>query len=265
MNGMNGLPLSTARHTAGHPTATGVTAIQEQGLHIVRTMRAAIVNLNVYPRGHRMVQECLDLLFERFSALLEMEPKLTIELKDHGAFDLNGVSLARKGAEREFSTWAVQHFHDRGIKTILLSAGLKKEELDTFLELMARDPNTFVEQPLSKEIEALGLAHIETKPYLLSEEGAARPVIVGIGEGDGPEVEVHLSSDSLARLVRQPEFQEAIERLPARPFLFEQFQKYLLAALRQFGLQVPKFVQKTEDPSILFQGLHKLDDKIATS
>jgi HEAT repeat protein len=113
------------------------TGIQDKVMEAVVIMNAAIINLRLYPPTNAMIIKTIERLSETFQNFLQENGTLLLAESENNLL-ITGEPLTEKNRQKPQVAVFLMLMANRGIKSVLFSQGLEKNELSYFLEMLGK-------------------------------------------------------------------------------------------------------------------------------
>lgn len=222
---------------------------QNQLVGIIRYLRATLINLNTYPKGHKIIQDCLENLLKLFVPIMKDYGNVTIVFNSNGALEINRSVLHKQVVEKDHGAWCAAHFRDRQIKNIVVYPSVTLKELENFFDIVSKSENELLEKGDLKNFLILNQVQgIKINQRITNEE-----------------IEEYLQSVefqgmSFENILNSPEFIEAFQNLSSDNFIFEHLQKKLEEHIEKSGGIMPRFIKSAPTPEMLCENIEKYDN-----
>jgi HEAT repeat protein len=142
--------------------------IQQKAIEGIIQLHKVIKNVQLYPPGSPTVENSIERLYLHFRDILQQDAPLVFAESEKKAL-LRGKILNQREQETNHIITLLDIFFGLGIKSISFDKGLSKEELYTFINFLAKKPETiFDEGGLPHLMAKNRIAHIyiDNKIYL---------------------------------------------------------------------------------------------------
>ncbi len=132
----------------------------QKALDVLLLMNTAITNLRLYPPTSAIITNTVDRLLDRLQVYYADEPSLILAESEKNLL-IGGDPLSKKDQERPQAAALVTLFMSFNIKSITIHMGIDRRELLSFMEMMAKRPETVqMEGGLRLAVRELALQHI---------------------------------------------------------------------------------------------------------
>lgn len=132
----------------------------QKALDVLLLMNTAITNLRLYPPTSAIITNTVDRLLDRLQVYYADEPSLILAESEKNLL-IGGDPLNKKDQERPQVAALATLFMSFNIKSITIHMGIDRRELLSFMEMMAKRPETVqMEGGLRLAVRELALQHI---------------------------------------------------------------------------------------------------------
>jgi len=132
----------------------------QKALDVIMLMNTAVTNLRLYPPTSAIITNAIDRLLDRLQVYYADEPSLILAESEKNLL-IGGDPLGQKDQERPQAVALVALLTGFNIKSVTILMGIDRQELVSFLELMAKRPETVrMEGGLQQAVRDLALQHI---------------------------------------------------------------------------------------------------------
>lgn len=182
---------------------------------VIRSLRSAVVNLQLYPSSSEMVKELVKESCKILSSLLEKVDILAITEAEKLLF-VNGKELGEKESKRAFAIGFVPIMTERRLKSIAFQKGIREEELFQLLVILSKKHEDIQEEGGAREIlKKAGALHIEVEELVLEDaSGAGAKEKINLPESGGGDINDFFSGK---RSLKGADFKNIFAQLQTNP------------------------------------------------
>lgn len=155
--------------------------LQMKAMDVLLNMYTAIKNVQLYETGSPIIANSVERLYMHLQDILKQESPLVFAESEKQAL-LRGIVLSSKDQQTAHVLSLLDILHDFGLQSISFDKGLLREELNTFIKLLAKNPKAVhFDGGLPRLVRENKITHIHTdkKTYTLVDQNkeTSRPDI----------------------------------------------------------------------------------------
>jgi len=145
---------------------------RQKTMDMLVVMNTAVKNMRLYPAASAPVVSCVEKLYRALTDILSTDESVIIS-ESEKCLLIGGDALSQKDHEKSQVSSMLDIMLSFGIRSITINAGLEKDELRTFLEVMGKKPEAVKnEGGIQQIIEGKNFLHIylDQKVYIAKDK-----------------------------------------------------------------------------------------------